>query len=155
MSFKCQKPKENDFGPMEEGNYEVILKDAKYTQTQSGIPCISFDWVVRNDVEQKYKNKHIFKRYYQDDKGNWPVDKLSKAAYGLGVPEGADFDVDDLVGKTCRVHVKPFTFTDGSGNERTIDSITNYTASENGQLVQTVEKKDDEFVNVEDEELPF
>ena len=155
MSFKCQKPADNDFGPMEEGNYEVILKDARYTQTQSGIPCIFFDWVVRNDIEQKYKNKHIFKRYYQDDEGNWPADKLCKAAIALGVPEGADFDVDDLVGKTCRLHIKPFTYKDSSGNDRTVDSITNYTPSEGEQLVQTVGKQDDGFVDVEDEELPF
>lgn len=151
MSFKCQKPADNDFGPMEEGNYEVILKDAKYTHTQSGIPCIFFDWVVRNDIEQKYKNKHIFKRYYQDDEGNWPADKLSKAAIALGVPEGADFDVDDLVGKTCRLHIKPYTLKDG----RVVDSITNYTPSEGEQLVQTVGKHGNEFVQVDEEELPF
>ena len=155
MSFECQKPADNDFKPMEEGNYEVILKDAKYTQTQSGIPCIFFEWVVRNDIEQKYKNKHIFKRYYQDDEGNWPADKVCKAAIALGVPEGADFDVDDLVGKTCRLHIKPFTYKDSSGNDRTVDSIAYYMPSEGEQLVQTVGKQGSEFVQVDEEELPF
>ncbi len=156
MSFKCQKPDENgyDNSPMKEGNYELLLKEAKYTKTKSGIPCIFFDWVVRDDVEQAYKKKHIFKRYYQDDEGNWPADKLCRAAYALGVPEGADFDVDDLAGRCCRAHIKPFTYKNGDGAARTIDSITSFTASEAGQLVQTI-GRDEEYENVEAEDLPF
>lgn len=157
MSFTCRKPENDGYdvnSPMKEGDYEVILKEAKYTQTKSGIPCIFFDWVVRNDVEQAYKNRHIFKRYYQDNEGDWPADKLCRAAYALGVPEGAVFDVDDLAGRCCRAHVKPYTCKGGDGTERTIDTIAYYAASEAWQAVQTIGRNEG-YMNVEDDDFPF
>ena len=58
MGFKSVK---NDGGMMKPGDYEVFVKECGYSVTKNGNDCIKFDFVVRDDVEQEYQKKHIFK----------------------------------------------------------------------------------------------
>lgn len=99
MAFKSV---ENDGDLMREGEYEVYVKHCEETETKGGTPCIAFDFVVRSDVEQAYKNKHKFKNFYRDrETGQWPSEKIGKYANALGIPKGDDFELDDLVGRSC------------------------------------------------------
>ena len=58
---------ENDNELMKEGEYEVYVKDCCRSETQSHIPVIKFEFVVRADsgIEQAYKNKHVFKNFFR------------------------------------------------------------------------------------------
>ena len=51
--------RENDSDLMREGEYEVYLKECGPAETKTGVPCIKFDFVVRPDIEQAYKNTSL------------------------------------------------------------------------------------------------
>ena len=150
MSFKSY---ENDGGLMAEGDYEVICLKAVETSTKNtGMPVIAFDFQVRSDVEQKYQRKHIFKNFYQDDEGNWPAEKIGKMANALGVPKGESFELADLTGRCCILHMKPFKGTDGV--ER--DAIFYAKPTAAGQMVlQAPETVNQGYEEVSEEDLPF
>ena len=148
MAFKSYENVNSD-GTMLEGDYEVQLLNCVETQTRtSAIPCIEFDFVVRDDVEQKYKRKHIFKNFFRNDSGAWPVEKIGKIANALGIPRDKEFELSDLIGLCCILHIKPYTKQDGTK----IDTIYYAKATEAGQLMQ---KQSNDFEEVDDDELPF
>ena len=149
MSFKSY---ENDGGLMAEGDYEVICLKAVETSTKNtGMPVIAFDFQVRSDVDQKYQRKHIFKNFYQDQEGKWPAEKIGKLANALGVPKGEDFELADLTGKCCILHMKPFVGNDGV--ERDAIFYTKPTAA--GQMVKEAQPTAQGYTEVDDDDLPF
>lgn len=150
MAFKSYENTGSD-GVMLEGDYEVQLVSCGETTTRmSGIPCIAFEFVVREDVEQRYKRKHIFKNFFKSDDGMWPYEKIGKIANALGVPKGQEFELHDLVGMCCILHIKPYKKQDGT----MIDTIYYAKETEAGQLIQPASNSNN-FVEVDDEELPF
>lgn len=137
---------------MPEGDYEVICLQAVETTTKtSGLPVIKMDFQVRSDVDQAYQRKHIFKNFYQDDNGQWPGGKIGKLANALGIPEGETFELADLEGRCCILHMKPYTGNDGV--ER--DSIFYSMPTKAGQMVQAAPTAAQGYEEVEDEEMPF
>lgn len=148
MAFKSYENVGSD-GTMLEGDYEVQVVGCRETNTRtSQIPCIEFDFVVREDVDQRYKRKHIFKNFFKNDAGAWPAEKIGKIANALGIPQNQEFELADLVGLCCILHIKPFKRQDGT----MIDTIYYAKSTEAGQLVQTASNN---FTEVDDEELPF
>ena len=151
MAFKAY---ENDGGLMSEGDYECILVRCLETTTKSsGIPVILFDFQVREDVEQKYQRKHIFKSFYQDrETFAWPTEKIGRLANALGIPKGEEFELEELVGKCCILHMKPIQGNDGV----TRDTVFWSAATKAGQAVQTpVAQVPAWFEQVDDDETPF
>lgn len=150
MAFKAY---ENDGGTMVEGDYEVICLKAEETLTKNGNLVIAFDFQVRSDVDQRYKRKHIFKNFYMDSlTGEWPMEKIGKMANALGIEKGEEFELSDLVGRCCILHMKPFKGNDGV--ER--DAIFYAKQTKAGQAVNVLEAGSaDGFEEVTDEELPF
>ena len=149
MAFKSYENTGADNGTTLEGDYEVQLVNCRETKTRTSlIPCIEFDFVVREDVDQRYRRKHIFKNFFKNDNGEWPVEKIGKIANALGIPQGQEFDLGDLIGLCCILHIKPYKRQDGT----MIDAIYYAKSTEAGQLVQTAQNN---FVEVDDEELPF
>ena len=117
MSYSF-KSVENNGGLMAQGDYEVYVKSCGVTTTKSGNECISFDFVVRSDVNQPYQNKHIFKKFYPSrDTGEYPSEKIGKYANALGIEKGQEFDLGDLVGLSCIIHISHFTTDDGVTRE--------------------------------------
>lgn len=105
---------ENNSGLMKKGDYECYLSDCRLTETKNGYPVINFDFVVRADVEQRYRNKHIYKNFYQDAiTGDWPNEKIGKYANALGIEQGQNFELDDLIGRSCIVVITHFTTDQG------------------------------------------
>lgn len=138
---------------MREGDYECILKECGigYTQT-SKIECINCKFVVRDDVEQAYQRKCIFKRFYRNDKGEWPMEKIGKMANALGIEKDSSFELADLVGLCCILHVRPWA-PDG-GEPR--DTITYYAPTKAGQMILGAANTELQDVTEEEaDELPF
>ena len=52
------------YNPMPESTYEAIFKYAGEASTSKGKPCINITLVLRNDVDQPYKNKFIWESLY-------------------------------------------------------------------------------------------
>lgn len=152
MTFKSY---ENDGGLMAEGDYECILvKCCETTTKTSGMPVIAFDFQVRSDIEQKYQRKHIFRNFYQDrETYQWPMEKIGKLANSLGVPKGEEFELEDLVGKCCILHMKPMVGNDGV--ER--DTVFWTAPTKAGQIMQSaVPAVEAGYTDVtDDEDLPF
>ena len=153
MAFKAY---ENDGGLMAEGDYEVIcLKACETTTKTTGIPVIAFDFQVRGDVDQKYRRKHIFKKFYQEngEAGAWPFKKIGKLANALGIPKGEAFELEELTGRCCILHIRPFKGNDGV--ER--DSIFYAARTKVGQAVQAIgdQRQENGYEEIDDEDLPF
>lgn len=150
MGFKSVK---NGGGMMKPGDYEVFVKSCEYTLTRNNNECIKFDFVVRADVEQEYKNKHIFKNFYPDrSTGEYNADKIGKFANSLGIEPGTDFELDDLVGRNCILHIGRFTGDDGV--ERECIQYTKQSATES--FVQELPTSMDfQQLPEDDEVLPF
>lgn len=144
---------ENDNGLMAKGEYECYVKDCKETTTKTGKQVIAFDFVVRNDVEQAYKNKHIFKNFYLDEAtGQYPEKKIGKYANALGIEKGASFDLPDLIGRCCVVVITHFTTDDGE----TRDCIYYLKSSDAEPLMQSAPASEDfTSFDEDDEDLPF
>lgn len=154
MGFKSVK---NDGGMMKPGDYEVFVKECGYSVTKNGNDCIKFDFVVRDDVEQEYQKKHIFKNFYPSrETGEYDADKIGKYADSLGIEPGQDFDLDDLIGRNCILHIGRFVGNDGVERE-----CIQYTKrSKTDSFVQTVPSSASEFQKISedeytDEDLPF
>lgn len=155
MAFVSCDNNQNDL--MTEGDYEVMLRSCELTRTKtSNIECISMDFVVRDDVPQLYKRKHIFKRFYRDNNtGEWPVHKIGKIANALGIGSGSSFELADLVGLCCIVHIAPWAPPGGEMR----DTIKYYKPTEVGQMLtfgEAVDERNGELQEVpDDDELPF
>lgn len=115
MAFTSVENKSS--GLMKEGEYEAFCSDAKITTTENRTDTIAFDFVIRTDVEQAYQRKHVFKNFYQDDNGEWPGEKIGKFASSMGIPNGTEFELNDLIGRNLILVIKHFTGSDGVERE--------------------------------------
>lgn len=50
----------DDFDILPEGDYEVIIRNIEERTTKNGATGLNLSLVVRNDVEQKFKDRYIF-----------------------------------------------------------------------------------------------
>lgn len=139
---------------MIEGDYEVVLNKCARDYTKTQLECIICDFLVRTDVQQAYQGKHVFKRFYRDEAGKWPVEKIGKMANALGVENGNSFELADLVGLCCIIHVKPFTPPGGEPR----DVILFYAPTAAGQLMSggaTANQGMQDVTDEVDDDLPF
>lgn len=142
---------EADSDLMREGEYEVYVKNCCFSETNGGTECVKFEFVVRSDMDQPYQNKHKFKQFYRDrDSGQWPMEKIGKYANALGIPKGQDFELDELIGLSCRMVIKHYTDKE-TGETR--DCVFYLKSSAAQSFVQPV----NEFQDIDDTggDLPF
>lgn len=102
-----------------EGTYECLLVKAEEHQFRSGTIGLNLTYVIRNDLEQKYKNGYIFDTLWKRKEptqadmqvngyGFGQIMNLGKAAK---LPDGKDYDnleqfLQDLVNKPFRLTIK-------------------------------------------------
>ena len=101
----------NDLIP--QGDYEVIVKKAEEKETKNGDKkYISIQLAVRNDIDQKYKNKVIFESMFKKkDTGKYIPKQFNSVAKALKIPNGKNYNsldelLDDWENKTARVRIK-------------------------------------------------
>ncbi|SHF14016.1 Protein of unknown function [Tissierella praeacuta DSM 18095] len=101
-----------DTSVIEEGIYEVLVVKAFEDVSKNGSIFINLHLVVRNDVDQKYKNKYIFASIWQNkETGQYHSGMINTVAKSLKIENGKRFNslqelLDDFLNKTARVTVK-------------------------------------------------
>lgn len=127
MGFKANQNEATQQSSIKpEGDYECLIakiSERKYTKNENGVDvekcCLNIAMVIRNDIQQNYKNAYIFhtlwkrKEPTEADKqvngyGFGQVMALGKAA---GLPDGKEYDslqqfCEELVSKPLRVTLK-------------------------------------------------
>ena len=110
----------NDFSPLPEGEYEVVIKRAPERATKAGTEETQLQLVVRNDLKKtselqaKYANRVIFVDEWKrtiDGQYKYKMDNFMHYLNGVGVPEGTAIEsIEQLLemfrGKPVRVFVK-------------------------------------------------
>lgn len=114
---------ESNYGPLPEGEYEVVIKNATEKATPNGKESTQLALVVRNDLEKapdlaktnaKYPNRYIFVDEWKrnvDGAYKYKMENFMHYLNGVGVPEGTEIkDFEHLLslfrGKPVRVYVK-------------------------------------------------
>lgn len=120
MGFKANQSEATQQSNIKpEGDYECLIQSVEERITRNGATGLNVAMVIRNDVQQNYKNAYIFhtlwkrKEPTEADKqvngyGFGQVMALGKAA---GLPDGKEYDslhqfCEELVGKPLRVTIK-------------------------------------------------
>lgn len=99
-------------GPIPEGNYEVVVKEAKEDVTKNGVQHISLDLVIRNDIKQGYQNAHIWAKLWKSkETGQYSMKMFNTIGKALNIPNGKYYNslnelLQDFNGKVCTVKVK-------------------------------------------------
>lgn len=119
MAFKTNNSKASEgFTLKPEGDYEVIIEGAEIRTLQSGTPTVAFRYVIRNDVEQQFKNGKIFHNVWkaktpsEDDLAvdGFVFGQLMAVAKAAALQDGQDYEtlgafLSALVGKPMKVHL--------------------------------------------------
>lgn len=112
-----------NYGPLETGEYEVVINEVKERQTQNGKESLNFDLIVRNDLTKvpelaetngKYADRHVFNdNWKRQIQGAYDYDKNQFMHYlkAAQIPEGTEIESINhlcslLQGKAVRVYVK-------------------------------------------------
>jgi len=120
MGFKVNhKEAAQGNGIKPEGDYECIILKAEEKETKNGKKNLSFALVVRNDVEQNYKNAYIWhtlwkrKEPTQSDMqvNGYSFGQIMAIGQSAGLPDGKDYDsledfCNDLLNRPIRVTIK-------------------------------------------------
>lgn len=97
---------------VENGTYEVVLYNANEDATKSGAEFINIDLIIRNDINQKFQNAHVFHRVWKSKTTNeYNPTALNTISKAIQLPNGKDYNtvnelLQDLLTKTCQVTVK-------------------------------------------------
>lgn len=119
---------------MKEGDYEILVAKAKQDQTKGGTDCINMQLVVRNDIDQQYKNKCIFNSMFKGrETGQYHSGMLNTMAKALKIENGKRYDsldalLADFVGKTAKVTIKHETYNDKTNERVKAWKATDFTA---------------------------
>lgn len=120
MGFKVNHSEANQQNNIKpEGDYECLVQSINERTTRNGATGLNVSMVVRNDLNQNYKNAYIFYTLWKrreptpsdlqvNGYGFGQVMALSKAA---GLPDGKEYDdlkqlCEELTGKPIRVTLK-------------------------------------------------
>ena len=112
MGFKVDYNEAQEFGNVADGDYEVVIFNVTEEATKSGAENINFDMVIRNDIDQKYKNSHLFHKVWKaKETGKYNRGAVMALAKNFGLPDGKNYDsfdkfLEDFALRTAKVRVK-------------------------------------------------
>lgn len=118
MGFSTSYEDIQDFDLIPKGEYEVIITQIQERTTQNGKTGLNFTLVIRNDVDQKCKNRCIFLTFWkrleptQADMQvqGYSFKQVMQLAKAVRLPAGKNYETvyslcDELGKKTMRVTV--------------------------------------------------
>jgi hypothetical protein len=164
FNFQVNHDEAYDGNLIEEGTYEVIVHKAFEDVAKSGTMFINLQLVVRNDVDQKYKNKYIFASIWQSKQtGEYHKGMLNTVAKALRIENGKRYNsleelLNDFVNRTARVTVKHEEYN-GNVNARVKAWEQSRYQTCNHQFKDSSNSNSgfnlDGFTPVDDSDLPF
>lgn len=110
-------------GVLPEGEYEVIIKYAGEDTTRTGTVYINVTMVLRNDVEQAFKNNYIWHKLWQRKEpspadlamGGYSSKQINSLSQAAGLPNNQKFESisewgEQLKDKPVRITVEHETW---------------------------------------------
>lgn len=110
--FKVNYDDVKEFKDLEPGEYEVVVHTAIENVTNNGAVFMDIQLVIRNDIQQEFKNFRIFHKVFQSKSdGQYHPGFINAMAKAFQIPDGKQFNsVDDLLnefkGKPAKVRVE-------------------------------------------------
>lgn len=102
MAFKTNHSQAQQGNLMDKGEYELVIFEVSQRVTQGGTEYISIHGIVRNDVEQKYQNKHTLDSLWLSEKAlPFTEGKINAIDKILEMPEAA-YENYDAWGQAVR-----------------------------------------------------
>lgn len=111
MSFTLDFSKANN-GTIADGTYEAVIFNVLEDATPGGAEFMNFDLIIRNDVEQKYQNAHIFQRVWRSKStGKYSVGMINTIAQAASLDDGKPYQslgdlMSDFLDHPVKVTVK-------------------------------------------------
>ena len=118
MAFNTNYEDVQDFDLIPKGEYEVIITKIEERTTQKGATGLNFTLVIRNDVDQKYKNRCIFHTLWKRKEPTqaditvqgYSFKQIMQLAKAVRLPSGKSYEtvyklLDELSGKIMRVTI--------------------------------------------------
>ncbi|MED3623238.1 DUF669 domain-containing protein [Neobacillus thermocopriae] len=156
-------------GKIKDGEYEVVINTCREDATPGGAEFVQFDLIVRNDVDQPYKNSHIFHRVWKSkDTGKYNMKSFNTIGKACQLQNGKTYKslqelLDDFIHKTARVTVKNET-SEYNGKTYENTNVKYWNQSKiNGPCNHQFKSKENMTVSelmasgvqITDEDLPF
>ena len=121
--------KDLEFQTVENGVYEGLITGYEYKETQKGRKYISLNIVIRNDIEQKFKNSNLFYSIWTTQKPDvktiegYVLFNIATVAKACGLPEKIDANsLDELLSMFIKKPVR-VTVEQGEYNGKTYANI--------------------------------
>lgn len=158
FNFQVNHDEAMDMSLIEEGEYEVIVTKAFEDTTKNGAIFINLHLQVRNDIDQKYKNRYIFASIWQSkETGQYHPGMLNTIAKALRIENGKRYNsleelLNDFVRRTARVKVGHEEY-----NGKTYERVKSWEPSRFDVCnhVFKAENIPDGFIEIEDDNIPF
>lgn len=157
-------------GGITDGIYEVVIDKVIPKATPGGTEYVQFDLIVRNDVDQKFKNVHIFHSVWKakatgkyNPKAFNTIGKACRMQNGK-VYNNFDEMLADFEKRVCKVKVKNETSTrDGKtyenlnvkewGETQLIQCMHSFKTADNSDM--SVSQQQAAGIQVDADNLPF
>lgn len=149
-------------GGVADGKYEVVVNMVKEDATPSGSEFVQVDLIIRNDVQQKFSNAHIFHRIWKSkDTGKYNFKSFNTLGWAFRLQEGKNYkDLNDLLQdflyKTALVTVKNET-SEFNGKTYENLNVKRWEQSKFTNLQHQFKNKEPQVqsVDISDDDLPF
>lgn len=99
-------------GRIEDGEYEVVIGRCNEDATPGGAEYIEFDLIIRNDIQQKHQNQHIFHKIWKaKNTGKYNMKMFNTIGKACQLQNGKTYKslqelLNDFYNKTVLVTVK-------------------------------------------------
>jgi hypothetical protein len=142
----------NTYGLIDEGKYEVFIKEALIKTTINGKEKIAIQFKIRDDVQQKFQNRVIFEDIWKERETEFFNRKRLNQLLGTqSFEDGKTFDsIQDLLQslKGINLVIKVNKEMDDYKNEE-VNSVYFYESSKHKPKTIAAPKE------IKDEDLPF
>lgn len=163
MGFKVDYSEAQEFGTVADGDYEVVVFNAHEDATKGGAEFINFDFIIRNDIQQSFKNSHLFHRVWKSKETNkYNKGMVMSLAKAFQLPDGKEyrtFDdfLNDFAMRVGKIRVKNEK-SEYNGKEYENTNIKKFGSSEFPNLQHQFKSKTESptsTIDIQDDDLPF
>lgn len=146
-----------------DGIYEVVVFKANEDATKNGAEFVNIDLIIRNDIDQKFKNAHIFHRIWKSkETGNYNARSFNTIGWALNLDENKEYPtIDDLLEdffmRTARVRVKNEE-SEYNGNTYNNLNVKSWDRSKFPEVNHQFRNKENNAptpIDISDDDLPF